>query len=600
MKRTRYVAVIAQAPEARSCWKSRLDALAARTKGVRWIFDTGPLLAVAIGEAVQPLGQRGVLIGSVFERSPAPRAPIELYGRELGPRQLIRRLIDEHWGGFVAIQLDQDKSCVEVFRGPLGDLPCLWARQEGAFLLGSDLTLMLAAGLRRPGIDRPSLARYLAREDIRTNETCLTGISEIRGGEASSFTGSEPASETLWSPWTYASISHRNENEDAERLLRETLIRCTDQLARDHGHIVLKLSGGLDSSIVAACLKASGHAFTAVNLVTADPSGDEREHAWRVAANLGNPLLEALRDPARISLTRTAAAHLPRPSARGFTQETARVCSKIAAETSSSAIFDGGGGDNVFCSLQSARPAADCLMTRGPGASFWHTAASIAELAQVSLWQVARHASSIRLRRSPVYRWDTDLRFLSGEARSHALDAATHPWLTPPRGMLPGKTAHVALLAAAQSVIEGHDAEDNLPTFSPLIVQPVVEAALAIPSWRWFEQGRNRAAARRAFAGLLPKATLERRSKGAPDGFIAEVYEVNRPLIRTMLKDGVLTSLKLLDGAALDRALDDPAPVRGHDFLRIMRLIDAEAWARNWRHAPRSRKCNHRWDSECR
>lgn len=583
MRRTRYVAVVAQSPAVRSSWQARLEELVRSAPDVRWVLNAGRLLVVASGELARPLGEHGILIGSIFRRASAESACSGRGRQQLGPKDLAHHLAEHCWGGFIVIQEDHDGQSVSIFRAPLGDLPCFWSMHDDAVVLGSDLSMMGAAGLPQLRIDGNGLARYLAREDIRTGETCLNGLTEISGGEMLTFIDGEPRSEALWSPWTFASSDCAiDETREAERRVRDAALLSTRTLAQDQNGIVLKLSGGLDSSIVAACLKESRRAFTAVNLVTGDASGDEREHARLVAQSLGVPLVEAFRDVQRVSLERSAAARLPRPAARTFTQETARICTEVAAETGSSAIFDGGGGDNVFCSVQSARPAADRLLTQGPGPLFWRTAADIARLAQVSLWQVAKRACSIALRRSPAYRWDVDLRFLSDEASAHVTSVADHPWLASPSGMLPGKIAHVALLAAAQSVIEGYDPQEELPTFSPLIVQPVAEACLTVPSWQWFEAGRNRAAARRAFAGHLPSATLERRSKGAPDSFVAEIYEANRPTIRAMLMDGVLMSLNLLDRARLSEALDDEAPVRGHDFLRVMRLADAEVWARCW------------------
>jgi asparagine synthase (glutamine-hydrolysing) len=138
------------------------------------------------------------------------------------------------------------------------------------------------------------------------------------------------------------------------------------------------------------------------------------------------------------------------------------------------------------------------------------------------------------------------------------------------------------LIAAAQSVAEGFDPLEEIPTFSPLIVPALVETCLRIPSWMWFKRGCNRAIARHALSGILPPELAWRRSKGAPDGFIANLYESNRSAIRTMLLGGALQAFGLLDRSGIQSFLDDDAPVRGHDYLRIMQLVDAEAWARNW------------------
>jgi asparagine synthase (glutamine-hydrolysing) len=464
----------------------------------------------------------------------------------------------------------------------MGGLPCYWACHEGLVLAASDLSVMIAAGLPRPAVDPAALARQLAAGDLITGETCLAGIGEIQGGERLTFGPANIERTCRWSPWAFAAPPRTPSREDAAGKIREAAIASVAAIASQCSGLLLKLSGGLDSSIVAACLAEAGVTFTALNLVIRDTSGDERPYAREVARHLGMPLVEAWRDARQVEVERSAAARLPRPSARSFLQESARIAAELAARAGAGALLDGGGGDNVFCSLQSARPAADCLFARATLGQFVATARSIAELAPASLLEVCRRAWSIRSRTSPAYRWPFDLRFLSSEASPIGEQAARHPWLDPPAAALPGKAAHVAMIAAAQSVAEGFDAEDDLPTWSPLIAQPVVEACLEAPSWMWFEHGRNRALARRAFAGRLPPRILERRSKGAPDSFIAELFVLNRATIKDMLLGGKLRSLGLLDCKALDEALAIEGPVKGHDFLRIMKLFDAEAWARCW------------------
>ena len=450
-------------------------------------------------------------------------------------------------------------------------------------LFGSDLSLMRAAGMPPPALEAEALARYLSAEDLRRPDTCLFEIRELQGGDRITVSDGSLVTDALWSPWTSAAEERQiADPEEAARRVRDAALHCVGARAQDCSQIVLKLSGGLDSSIVGACLHAAQRPFTALTLVTHDPAGDERGHARLVAQALGVPLLERYRDPSQVDLERSAAAGLPRPTARAFTQETARIAVEAASETGSGAIFDGGGGDNLFCSLQSARPIADCLMSELGRGQFWRTAETIAQLAQSSIWTVVRRAWLMRFRRSADYPWDVDTRFLSADAQAQGGNAVAHPWLAAPKGALPGKAAHVALVAAAQSVAEGFDPEEALPTYSPLISQPLVEACLSVPSWLWFSRGRNRAVARHAFASRLPAATVERRSKGAPDCFIADLYESNRSKIRTLLMDGELRRHGLLDVPALAHTLDDNKPVRGHEFLRIMRLVDAEAWARRW------------------
>jgi asparagine synthase (glutamine-hydrolysing) len=578
--RPRFLAAVAEDVSSLRNARKVLRGIASRSGG-RIVLEQGPAVVLAAGEPVRPIGPDGVLIGPIFQRGASADLSADDEGAAL--RTAGASLMCSRWGGYVALILHRETDCVHLVRAPLGDLACYWSVGRGVLLIASDLALLLEAGFPSPAIDVPSLIRHLAAEDLRRSETCLSGVHELRGGDRLNIRRGTAVRETLWSPWTFAAAGEFiTDPDEASRRVRSAVVECVGARAAEFNRILLKLSGGLDSSIVAAALPEAQRPFTALTLATEDPAGDERSHAALVAKALGVPLIDRYRDVSRVTLDRSAAADLPRPTARSFTQESSRIATEVATAGDCDAIFDGGGGDNVFCSLQSARPAADCLMSvRGRG-HFWATCAAISQLAQASIWMVARRGWAISMRRSPDYVWGLDRRFLSNEAKADLTGEAPHPWLVAPRGALPGTAAHVALIAAAQSVTEGFDPREGLPTCSPLISQPIVEACLQIPTWLWFENGRNRSVARRAFRPLLPSATVQRRSKGAPDCFIADLYDANRGLIRQMLMDGVLRQLGLLDVAAVEKELDEDPPVRGQHFLRIMQLTDTEAWARCW------------------
>lgn len=543
---------------------------------------TSVLIASQAGTA-QPFADKGVLVGPLFKRgSNAALTLDEKQGAE-AVESCGSMLVQRYWGGYVTIIIDPAQGCIHVVRAPLGDLPCYWTQAGKGLLASSDLGLLRVAGMAPPAIDPAALARQLAAEDLRRPETCLDCVRELPGGNRMSVGSGEVRQEPLWSPWSFASPDNQiEEPEEQRRRVRDAALHCVAARASLNGHLLLKLSGGLDSSIVAACLHSAPHPFTALNLVTRDPSGDERSYARAVAQSLGVGLIERFRETSGVCLGNSAAARLPRPTSRSFTQESTRIAQQAASECGATAVFDGGGGDNIFCSLQSARVVADCLLDPNGAGRFWNTAGAVAEVAQASVLRVASRAFLVSRRRSPGYRWEVDLRFLSVDARSAAEHAVHHPWLLAPPGALPGKAAHVGLIVGAQSVAEGFDADDQLATYSPLIAQPLVEACLKVPSWAWFGKGLNRAVARSAFAGMLPQTIVRRRSKGAPDCFIAAVYEEQRSLLRSMLLDGLLRQMQLLDVSALSAALDSHSPVEGHDYLRIMQLADAEAWVRAW------------------
>ncbi|MES1973356.1 MAG: asparagine synthase C-terminal domain-containing protein [Pseudomonadota bacterium] len=574
--RPRFLALLGCSPDQEAI--ATAAALRLACPELRQLHAGNGLFVLGTDEGLR-LGAHGVLLGRMFRHG--DRLPVAAIDSGSAERILAshgQALITGYWGGYIAFLNGADGAT--VLRAPLGDLPCYHLPYAGGVALASDIGLLAAAGLLRPTIDVAALTRHLAAEDVRRPETCLAGLSELQGGERLHVSCGSGVTETLWTPWTFAARERQiRDREDAVSRVRDAARHCVAASAAGFNRIALKLSGGLDSSIVAACLADAEQPFTCVTLTTENPAGDERDYAVQVASHLGAPLIVRPRHLADVSLDRSEAARLPRPTARSFAQASTRVMHDVALETGADAVMDGGGGDNVFCSLQSVRPVVDCLLDGEPGC-FWPSVRSIAELTESGMPKVAWRAWRARWRRRIAMAFPTDLRFLSSSARADAQGALAHPWLTPPPGALPGKAAHISVVMTAQNVVEGFDVEDSLPTLSPLITQPLVEACLQVPSWYWFAQGRNRAIARRGFASLLPREIVERRSKGSPDSFIIEVHDAHRPRIRSMLLDGMLASWGMLDTAQLAQVLDNRGPVTGNEFFRIMRLVDVEAWAR--------------------
>jgi asparagine synthase (glutamine-hydrolysing) len=170
---------------------------------------------------------------------------------------------------------------------------------------------------------------------------------------------------------------------------------------------------------------------------------------------------------------------------------------------------------------------------------------------------------------------------LSKDALGTLHSALEHPWLPPPANALPGSAGQIGVLLAALSLVQSPSALGT-PWRSILLAQPIVEACLSIPTWLWFERGRNRAVARHAFAPLLPASIAWRASKGAMDSFVVEIFEANRAKATAMVLDGHLGRSGLIDRDAAERTLRDQGPTRGIAYGRVMQFVDVEAWLASW------------------
>jgi asparagine synthase (glutamine-hydrolysing) len=278
---------------------------------------------------------------------------------------------------------------------------------------------------------------------------------------------------------------------------------------------------------------------------------------------------------ADVDLTRSLSRDLPRPNARAFVQAADLQSLRHAQAIGADAFFSGGGGDDVFCYLRIVLPAIDRLRADGWRAML-STSVDVARMNHATIWDALLKITRRLLRGSG--RKTTDDTFLGEAAR----DSGTRGYAREIEGgAVPGKVAHVDAVLSIHNYLEGHARAEHAPIYSPLLSQPVVECCLAIPSWLWCRNGRNRAGARDALADRLPKLLLERRSKGSFDGFCAQLLDSRRKLIGDMLVDGILARQGLIDPEGVRSALLDPFPA-GETVGRMLALVDAESWASGW------------------
>jgi asparagine synthase (glutamine-hydrolysing) len=529
-------------------------------------------------------GGDGVILGTLFRNGSTSAAPPDF---SFGQSTAISQgrgddLLQRYWGGYVAFLPEPRSTGVVVVRAPLGLLGCYHVRVAGGVIVTNDVPLLVTAGLAAGTVDWVGVAAHLVAPHVRPEATAIAGVTELTGGCRMTVRDDGTTLDEPWSPWSATGADRSAGANDTSRRLASVIDDTVAAWASRSRRILLALSGGLDSSIIAAALARAGADFACITLVSADASGDERRYARMVTDHLDRALHARDRSVDGVDVTVSHATHLPRPLGRAFSQESDRIQQGVAAEIGANAYFHGGGGDNVFGYQTSAAPLVDRLRMEGPGPGALRTAMDIGAMTDVGQWVVWRKAIARLASRRAAYRIVPDDGLVDRSIVAAAQARATHKWLVPPRRALPGKAAHVALVHFALNYLEGFARERTTPNIAPLMSQPVVECCLSIPSWLWFRQGWNRIVARDAYRDRLPTEIVDRRSKGAPDSFAVALFERNHDAIRAMLLDGVLARAHVIDRVRVERALTDNRIPRGHQFWSLMALADAEAWARAW------------------
>lgn len=575
--RSRFLVAISTSPD------SAIDgAKLSASIGLDVIFDRYPILICAT-RATQRLSvlDHGVVLGTLFPRHGhgPPRPIFDLSAQEA--RRILAVgdacLLEAYWGRYVSV-LPCGATKIRVLRDPSGAQPCYYAHLGNGLLVASDATLLLATGLIASGIDWRAVGRHHLRNGLPTPTTALENICELLPGCSLDVPGGRDQ-EPRWSPWDHVATKADLPDEQISNRLRRTIINSTEALTSGCDYLLVSVSGGLDSSIVASCLARDRHAIQCVTMYTDDPAGDERAYARLLCRALDLLLIERRYRVEDVDIAAAVSPHLPRPIGRTVNQVFERIHVDIARSAGIDAFVSGNGGDNVFGYSQSAAAIADRWLDQGLSRGVFRTLRDVCQQTGSSLVEAVQGA--IRLRRRRHYQWRPQPAFLHREMLMTPSEEYDHPWLRSPCGSLPGKAAHIAALLRVQPLLEPARSA-AAPVFYPLISQPVIEACLAIPSWAWRTGGRDRAVARDAFAQDLPDAIIRRRIKGGPDGFSAAIIRYHRAEIRMRLLEGNLAQHNIIDRAAIEAVLRPERPIQAAEQARILDLLDTEAWVTGW------------------
>lgn len=575
-----YALIIAADPSVKEQAVERVRAKT--TLKAAWTSDAAVVLASDRLNVFDLGNGEGTIIGTLFETHGPPSKVTSL---DAAREKAIlassgATLIERYWGAYVAYRGGVEPS---VLRDPSGALACYWMHKPEMTIFTSDVSLIFTALASRAEIDWDRLTWQLWSAGLPASATAIKNVREVLPGTQVTSGGTWSRTKSFWNPWDFVRPSPNRPSSDAIELLRRKVASSVSAWGSVFDKVLLGVSGGLDSSIVAACLKRSAAELHCLTMATTDPDGDERAPARMLCSHLGVPLHEAFYRLDDVDLGKSTVAHLPRPIGRSLAQAFDAEFIRIAQTLSIPAFFTGNGGDNVFGYSQSATAILDRLLCEGPSRDLLRTIGDICRLNGCSVWQAVRAASRVALSRSRSYSWRPDGRLLAqGRCADFAERGLSHPWLCAPPGALPGKSAHIASLLRAQQSLGCSQRSTYAPIIDPLMAQPVMEACLGVQSWEWCSDGMNRSIARKAFAPDLPEVLMHRRTKGGPDAFGSQIIEGRRTEIRERLLEGHLAMHGVVDARALERTLSDAGPNIGIEQVRILHLVDAEAWAASW------------------
>lgn len=530
---------------------------------------------------IGPSGSVGVLVGQVFDRAATHAGEVAAAAleplTELSPLDAARHLVTQAWGAYVAVWIGPADSGPTVLRDPSGALEVLIWRRDGVTVVSAQ-PIAGRAGPLELSIDWPRIGQILADPiSASLGAPPLRGLAAIdpgvtvQGGD-----GERPVA--LWRP---ADIVRAAQGRawPSRQDLRRTVDAAVAALARDAGPIVCEISGGLDSAIMATSLAAVGEGpRLAVNFHGDQPEADERTYAQGVADRIGAPLRTVRRqlfafDEA--SLAACGRAARPNFNALDPGYDAGLIAALEAVD--GRALFTGHGGDTVFYQVAASALAADLLRGAPCEGSRRQRLEEVARRTRRSIWSLGFEALTGRP-------WAVSIegQLLRQEAERIRRAGLTHPWLAGLGGVSPAKRQQIRALVSNLNANGATGRGERARIVHPLLSQPVVEACLAIPAPVLSAGEGERSYARDAFAERLPRAIVERRSKGEISVFLNRCLAVSRPFLRDFLLGGRLAARGLLDARDLEAALEPEAMVWKDASRDLLTAAALEAWVGHW------------------
>lgn len=583
-------------------WQSVLDAPAVYAAYVPESQSSNSAIALADGS--------GVILGSLF-RSPhradtnPPRSIRSLARKE--SEDIVdsrgRLLVRDYWGYYVAALVYPKNSCRLVMRSPVSPLACFQVNLGSSTVFFSHVDDFAALELMPLSINWDCITAQVTGGDFLTGETAIKEITSIECGECVECRSDGRLEHTYWDPRGFLQEKSPEGFSGATLTVRNTTEYCVNAASSPHSHILVTLSGGLDSSIVLSSLSRSPHKplITAVNY-NSRGIGDERRFARSMARTANCRLVERARNQS-LDLRRIEECNRTvRPVLNFSAPDTEARNTALARELQASAIFNGELGDNIFGSHPGPGVLVECVRDLGLGRRCLSVAMDYAMLKRQSLWRTlaTAHDECRSVAGNPDFNSTREVRRHYGDGRARSLmlaspeaeehnskmgDRFIHPWLRQSRLIAPGAHALLFGLITVTSTTyhSPFSSPTDLPQVSPLVSQPLVEAALHIPAYLHCKNGRDRSVARAAFADVLPTEVLQRGlGKGGPTLWAKDVVENNREFLREYLLSGILVRQRLVDRKKLETVLSPRIAKSTVIVGDIFAKLYIEAWLRKW------------------
>lgn len=473
---------------------TRLSIIDLNTGHQPLIDDTGQLILIANGEIYNHKELRRELQakGRVFQTHSDSEVILHAYA-EYGIDCL------EHLHGMFAFALlDRRLDRLLLARDRLGIKPLFVATLPDAILFASEIKALLPGLPHGPRVNPGALAQFLQVNFSTSRQTLFEGVERLLPGEAMLIEPNCSIRRWRWwspndiQPWTG---SFQDATDYFDGLMQEVIEHHT----RSDVPWGLFLSGGLDSSTLAALLAADRNSIQAWTVgFNTDDVHNETAAARSIAETIGLSLKTLDLDPIQLfdllPHTLWAADELM----GDYANLPVSVLAQQAAQTHK-VVFSGEGGDEVFAGYGRYRsPAVKrwLLQLSAPGSGGFRTHGNFSRHTHKGLFSTSLRTAMDQWRRPYIEAWQSCPREFTPLQRMQSIDITT--WLPDD------------LLVKADRMLMAWGVEGRVPFLDHRIVM----FGLSLPDNFKIKARSGKVFLRQWAEKRLPRNTLQGRKKG--------------------------------------------------------------------------------------
>lgn len=187
-------------------------------------------------------------------------------------------------GMFALVVLDNRASEVVLIRDRLGEKPLSYARQGGALVFSSEQTPLVKAGVVSLRLDDDVVPQYLLHGFVPEPRSIIAGIEKVPAAHAMRISLDSGALNLVryWNSLDYVDDRNLSTEELATAVDDAVVAACASDVP-----VGIALSGGLDSSMIAAIAAREHPDLQAFTIGYNEPGFDEAKDAAAFAAELG-------------------------------------------------------------------------------------------------------------------------------------------------------------------------------------------------------------------------------------------------------------------------------------------------------------------------